>query len=90
MASRLGRAESSGKTINDRDVTSPLTVAALLLTRLFATLLYHVSPRDPLAFGSALVVVATVSFPACFVPAWRATRTAPVRALKPGDLSWPE
>jgi predicted permease len=61
-------------------------VAALLLTRLFATLLYHVSPRDPLAFGSALVVMTTVSFTACFVPAWRATRTDPVRALKTGDV----
>lgn len=56
MASRMGRAESSDETINDRDITSPLTVAALLLTRLFAALLYHVSPRDPLAFGATLVV----------------------------------
>jgi macrolide transport system ATP-binding/permease protein len=58
------------------------TVAALLLTRLFATLLYHVSPRDPLAFGLALVVMTTASFVACFVPAWRATRTNPVRVLR--------
>ena len=58
------------------------TVAALLLTRLFATLLYKVSPRDPLAFGLALVVMTTASFAACFFPAWRATRTNPVRALR--------
>ena len=58
------------------------TVAALLLTRLFATLLYKVSPRDPLAFGLAVLVLTTASFAACFFPAWRATRTNPVRALR--------
>ena len=57
-------------------------VTALLLTRLFATLLYRVSPRDPVAFGLALVVMTTASFAACFFPAWRATRTNPVRALR--------
>ena len=55
---------------------------ALLLTRLFATLLYRVSPRDPLAFGLAFLVMTTSSLTACFFPAWRATRTDPVRALK--------
>jgi predicted permease len=56
--------------------------AALLLTRLFTTLLYKVSPRDPLAFGLALVVMTTASSLACFFPAWRATRTNPVNALR--------
>src|SRR4029077_18586585 len=32
-------------------------VAALCLTRLLGNLLYHVSPRDPLAFASALIVM---------------------------------
>jgi len=56
--------------------------AALGLTRLIASLLYKVSPRDPLAFGSAFVVMAIASLAACFLPAWRATRTDPVRALR--------
>jgi putative ABC transport system permease protein len=56
--------------------------AALGLTRLLGTLLYHVSPRDPLAFGSAFLVMAVASLAACFLPAWRATRTDPVRALR--------
>jgi len=56
--------------------------AALGLTRLIGDLLYKVSPRDPLAFGSAFVVMAIVSLAACFLPAWRATRTDPVRALR--------
>jgi ABC-type antimicrobial peptide transport system permease subunit len=45
-------------------------------------LLYKVSPRDPIAFGLALLVVAIVSLAACFLPAWRATRIDPVRALR--------
>ncbi len=56
--------------------------AALLLTRLLGNLLYQVSPRDPLAFGSALVVITIASFVACFLPAWRATRVDPARALR--------
>jgi ABC-type antimicrobial peptide transport system permease subunit len=57
-------------------------VAALELTRLMGFLLYKVSPRDPLAFGSACVVITIASFAACFVPAWRATRTDPLGALR--------
>jgi ABC-type antimicrobial peptide transport system permease subunit len=56
--------------------------AALSLTRLMGNLLYHVSPRDPLAFGSAFVVLAIATFTACFLPAWRAAYTDPVRALR--------
>ena len=56
--------------------------AALVLTRLMGNLLYKVSPRDPLAFGSAFVVMTIASLAACFLPAWRATRTDPVRALR--------
>ena len=56
--------------------------AALGLTRLLGNLLYKVSPRDPVAFGSALVVMTLASVAACFLPAWRATRTDPARALR--------
>lgn len=56
--------------------------ASLGLTRLIVGVLYHVSPRDPLAFGSAFVVMTTASLTACFLPAWRATRTDPGRALR--------
>jgi len=56
--------------------------AALGLTRLMGNLLYKVSPRDPLAFGTAFLVMAMASLAACFLPAWRATRTDPVRALR--------
>jgi len=55
---------------------------ALALTRLLGNLLYKVSPRDPLAFGSAFVVMIIAALAACFLPAWRATRTDPARALR--------
>jgi macrolide transport system ATP-binding/permease protein len=57
-------------------------VAALTLTRLLGYLLYEVSPRDPLAFASAFVVMTIAALAACFLPAWRATRTDPARALR--------
>ena len=57
-------------------------IAALGLTRLMGNMLYKVSPRDPLAFGSALVIMTIVAFAACFLPAWRAARIDPVQALR--------
>ena len=57
-------------------------VAAVMLTRLMGNLLYKVNPRDPIAFGLAVVVIAVASLTACFLPAWRATRIDPVQALR--------
>ncbi len=57
-------------------------IAALSLTRLMGNLLYKVSPRDPIAFGAALIVLIAVALVACFLPARRATRIDPVRALR--------
>jgi len=56
--------------------------AALSVTRLLGYLLYRVSPRDPRAFASAAIVIGAASLVACFVPAWRASRTDPLRALR--------
>ncbi|HEY2905972.1 MAG TPA: ABC transporter permease [Vicinamibacterales bacterium] len=56
--------------------------AAIQLTRLLGNLLYKVSPRDPVAFATAFLVMAVASSAACFVPAWRATRTDPLLALR--------
>jgi macrolide transport system ATP-binding/permease protein len=55
---------------------------ALLLTRLLGNLLYKVSPRDPVVFGCAFAVMAVVSVASCWLPAWRAARTDPMRALR--------
>jgi predicted permease len=57
-------------------------IVALGVTRLMGYLLYKVSPRDPLAFASAFLVLTMASVAACLLPAWRAARTDPVRALR--------
>jgi predicted permease len=57
-------------------------VAAIILTRLMGNMLYKISPHDPLAFGSALVLITIASLAACFLPAWRATHVDPVQALR--------
>ncbi|PYL47590.1 MAG: hypothetical protein DMF40_07920 [Verrucomicrobia bacterium] len=57
-------------------------ITALLLTRLMGNLLYKVSPRDPIAFGLALIILLAVALLACFLPARRATRVDPVQALR--------
>jgi putative ABC transport system permease protein len=57
-------------------------IAALVLTQLMGNLLYKVSPRDPLAFGFAFVIMTIVALTACFLPAWRATRIDPAHALR--------
>jgi predicted permease len=57
-------------------------VVALQATRLLGYLLYNVSPRDPLAFGFAFAVTILASLVASLVPAWRASRTDPLLALR--------
>jgi predicted permease len=57
-------------------------MVALSSTRLLGYLLYRLSPRDPIAFGSALIVMLVATLAACFVPAWRAAQTDPVLALR--------
>jgi predicted permease len=57
-------------------------VAALSLTRLMGNLLYKVSPRDPLAFAAAFLVMAIAALTACLAPALRASRTDPAGALR--------
>jgi putative ABC transport system permease protein len=55
---------------------------ALALSRLLASLLYGVSPADPLTFGAVAAVIAAVAFAACVVPTRRATRVDPLTAIR--------
>jgi putative ABC transport system permease protein len=56
--------------------------AAASLSRLMTTLLHDVKPGDPGTFIAVAVILTAVAIAASLVPAWRATRVDPVRALK--------
>jgi ABC-type antimicrobial peptide transport system permease subunit len=57
-------------------------VGALLVSRLMGSLLFEVSPADPVTLVGACTVLLVVSLVAAYVPAWRATRIDPREALR--------
>jgi putative ABC transport system permease protein len=56
--------------------------AALAVTRLFRSLLYEVAPSDPVALLGAALTLSAVALAASAVPAWRASRIDPMKALR--------
>jgi len=57
-------------------------VASFALTRLLAVLLYGVTPTDALTFSAVAALEISIAVVACLVPAWRASRVDPIRALR--------
>jgi len=57
-------------------------VASWLLTRLITRLLFQVSVTDPVAFIGISALLVVVALLACYLPARRATRVDPLKALR--------
>jgi putative ABC transport system permease protein len=57
-------------------------MAAAAATRLMSSFLYGIGAADPLSYGVGCGSLLVVSAAACFVPAYRATKIDPIRALR--------
>ena len=85
----LGADDSSIHRFVIREGMTPLAIGALFGlalafagSRLVASLLYGVGARDPMVFGGAAIFLLVAAVVACWIPARRAIRTAPMLALR--------
>jgi ABC-type antimicrobial peptide transport system permease subunit len=56
--------------------------AAWVSSKLVASLLYGIQPDDPVSIGAAMVLLAGIALLAGYIPAARASRVDPLRALR--------
>jgi putative ABC transport system permease protein len=57
-------------------------LGAFIASRALTSVLYNVTPLDPAALISALLMLSAVALVACFLPARRASRVDPIEALR--------
>jgi putative ABC transport system permease protein len=57
-------------------------LGAVALTRVIASLLYGVTPLDPVTFAAVPLLLSAVALFASSIPAWRAARIDPMVALR--------
>jgi len=57
-------------------------VLALVVARVISSMIFGVSPADPVALGTSVIVMAAIALAASAVPAVRATRTDPATVLR--------
>ena len=55
---------------------------ALVMSSWLASMVFDLSPRDPLLYGAATGLLLVIAAIASFLPAWRASRVNPVEALR--------
>ena len=98
MSGRTARVRSWLRSCSTTPTTSAISSASpvgpsilvglacsLLLTRFLGSLLYQVSPYDPLTLGGIALVLILCSFAACYLPARRATAVDPAITLAAND-----
>jgi putative ABC transport system permease protein len=56
--------------------------AGLGVSRIMASMLYGVTPNDPVTYGAVVLVLIVVAAAACLLPARRAARVDPILALR--------
>jgi predicted permease len=56
--------------------------ASFVTMRLMSSLLFHVSPVDPVTYGTITAVIVVISYVACYLPSRRAATVEPVNALR--------
>ena len=57
-------------------------ILAIALTRIVSSLLYGVTPTDPLTFILTILLMGAVAFVSCWLPAQRAAKIDPMEALR--------
>jgi ABC-type antimicrobial peptide transport system permease subunit len=55
---------------------------ALIAARTAAALLFGLTPSDPAVYAAAIALLAGITLAASALPAWRAARVDPARALR--------
>jgi ABC-type antimicrobial peptide transport system permease subunit len=57
-------------------------LGALWLTRWLSSLLFEITPSDPVTFSAVSLLLLVVALIACWIPARRAARIDPIQALR--------
>jgi len=85
----LGARPASVRRLVQRDTLTDIAVGgavglalALALTRVMQSLLYEVSPTDPVTFAAVLVALTAAGWLAAFIPSLRSSRIDPVTTMR--------